>query len=619
MKGLQDGRCYSYGLMCQPHLNVTAPAAEGRVKSKDGVEADPEHLKLHERIVKVHVDQTGSLRSRDAKSYLVMNNFADTINLPRIGCPENCAFAGVQVNTASCVEHTSTEGLNTEMKLFGAKHRNKKDTVRGKSILISMPNVPSNYEAGRFHLLEDGVYIELDDFQVMCFSGLQYHGGTPPRAPPGELPVSWGVCLNVILYPPKQILNGDTRLNLVPAPMSSSDTIPAPLCFPPEMMNPLLQTTDTQATGCTEPTVSIDGHVMMDPEMMVNFIARCGIQYTDYLLCQLPEKWRVRMNAGTMLQAITMDRGGSEVQMQPWGAGPNGAPFDLNSETAKYVREWEALGDEFVPFFPAGRSEMKKGVQNKKKWKTPTTQIPSPKRTKTSKHSGMCIVSQSQYYILKYWADKLIKAVTGSVVHKLLAKGMTKRKVFKSSSHVKTCSVPVRSMATRSRRDTTKPTAKRRFLASIYISKKPPLVQRGAEPHADVVSHSVDHNTHLHHADASRDSNRCPGSATEALLANETFVDNVNGGGDREAEPTDERVPLITDHYPTKYPTHYYCCDDETGEESWVMWRSISDPQALATYHEERQLPMNSSVQASLQGTRFTDRARARENASKGS
>lgn len=46
--------------------------------------------------------------------------------------------------------------------------------------MLSWGDLPEDYQGGRFHILELGVYIELDGLMVITFSGLRRHGGTPP-------------------------------------------------------------------------------------------------------------------------------------------------------------------------------------------------------------------------------------------------------------------------------------------------------------------------------------------------------------------------------------------------------------------------------------------------------
>ena len=82
--------------------------------------------------------------------------------------------------------------MSTEMGQFGQKnsHIDQKDDPGAETAMLSLVSVPPDkgYEPGRFHLLSMGLYIKLDPFKLMGFSGLRKHGGTPPLLPPGKPP-----------------------------------------------------------------------------------------------------------------------------------------------------------------------------------------------------------------------------------------------------------------------------------------------------------------------------------------------------------------------------------------------------------------------------------------------
>ncbi|KAL0577345.1 hypothetical protein V5O48_004644 [Marasmius crinis-equi] len=555
IKEVGGGRCYSMGLMRQPHPNVS---------SELGVYA---------------------LKSWDPSGYKAMDHYAEVSNLPRIGCPENCAFAGVQVNTASAVEYESAQSLENEMGDFGGKHRDKKDSVKGKSVMISTPKVPKNYEAGRFHLLKDGMYIELDNFQVMCFSGLQWHGGTPPRAPEGETPHPSGVRLNVILYPPKMILNGQSRLNIAPAPApmpkAGDRKPPEPFRLAPEMINPQLQTSDHRADDCTEPTFTIDGLNLMAPETMANFVARVGVQVLDHLLRQLPQEWQVKMDPSAVLEAITMVSDNATVQLNRWEAGPNGRDFDITSTElrAQYVREWEDLGHQFAPFFPAGQSEMNTApgstdstptpAQSKKRKATHPV-APKPKRPKKNNGKG-----NMTSVLTRASLNRIVKVTKPSTVSARPARAISRRQ-------------------TRSQ--------KAQPAAPEPLVSQPPL-------HSSSSLHSIRAGVSLQaRSSSSRNDCRLPRRSERQVSAGDVTGgedDNVIGDDDKDEDANDDSdsVSEILDHYPTKvkrFPTHYLCTMPYVQDGIWMSWSTIPDATMLLDYHEARGLPLCQVIQAHI-------------------
>ena len=83
-----------------------------------------------------------------------------------------------------------TEGdLKDAMKLFGFSHRDKHDAVTGMSCMFVFSDLPEEegVDPGRFHFLNFGFYVSLDDGYTFFFSGLHQHGGTAPLAWPASL------------------------------------------------------------------------------------------------------------------------------------------------------------------------------------------------------------------------------------------------------------------------------------------------------------------------------------------------------------------------------------------------------------------------------------------------
>ncbi|KAJ3911094.1 hypothetical protein F5877DRAFT_1493, partial [Lentinula edodes] len=89
-------------------------------------------------------------------------------------------------------------------------HFDRHDSAGGWTTMFAYPDIPTGegWKGGRFHLVEFGLYVELDKIKSITFSGLRLHGGTPPLAPVGvPIPPSayrWVV----VLYPQGAILDG---------------------------------------------------------------------------------------------------------------------------------------------------------------------------------------------------------------------------------------------------------------------------------------------------------------------------------------------------------------------------------------------------------------------------
>lgn len=52
--------------------------------------------------------------------------------------------------------------------------------------MIADSDIPDTYSPGIFQLVELGLFSSISGFNILIFNGLRRHGGTVPRAPPGE-------------------------------------------------------------------------------------------------------------------------------------------------------------------------------------------------------------------------------------------------------------------------------------------------------------------------------------------------------------------------------------------------------------------------------------------------
>ncbi|KAG7090264.1 hypothetical protein E1B28_011861 [Marasmius oreades] len=298
---MNDSRCYSLGLTRQRARNATAPAADNQVNWND-----TNGRELRGNIVWT-CSQIGvhSLKSRAPCIYKTLDNYAEVMNLPRLGNPQNCTYPAAQLNTAGAVAYSSDQDLSKEMSVFGEPHKDEHNASGGLS--------------GAY-----GVYYELDGMKFANFSGLQKHGGTPPRAPPSQQVKPWAACLSIILYPPTELLNGTFCLQVAPWPDGK------PLVLPSELIRPVHQTARTKETlECSQSTFTADGGNLMDPEALANFVCRSTVQVLHYLISQLPIDWDVHFDPSTILESIKMKIDGDNVSMRAWPAGPNGRLFNI--------------------------------------------------------------------------------------------------------------------------------------------------------------------------------------------------------------------------------------------------------------------------------------------------
>lgn len=123
------------------------------------------------------------------------------------------------------------------MGFFGGDHIDEMDLAAGLSAMVVGSHLPDTYEAGRFHLLSLGVYVDLANIHVVFFSGRLRHSGTPPLAPPGVEEIAhWAYRFVLILYPASRLMLGTSKTVL--AATSAQDKKDRPLTVPPELFHP---------------------------------------------------------------------------------------------------------------------------------------------------------------------------------------------------------------------------------------------------------------------------------------------------------------------------------------------------------------------------------------------
>lgn len=150
------------------------------------------------------------------KEHAILNN------IPRIGVKENYAFPTFQLNLAPAeklgrgmllMSHSKQRanlitGLGKAMGWYGGAHIDRGDDPGSYSYMGVNSDLPANYYKGRFHILGLGLYVRLDDHIGICFSGLEYHGGSPPTRPMEEKAKKWPYRNVTIGYPPRRMTDG---------------------------------------------------------------------------------------------------------------------------------------------------------------------------------------------------------------------------------------------------------------------------------------------------------------------------------------------------------------------------------------------------------------------------
>lgn len=131
-------------------------------------------------------------------------------NLPCIGHDSNVGYLSqVQLNLAGVEKDDSSNGLDKNLGKAGCPHYDAHDCPQGYTCMFACSNFDKyNVHPGFFFFLEMGLFVKMVNFTLVFFSGLHFHGGSPPRAAPGENVPADASRVVVVHYPNDPLLNG---------------------------------------------------------------------------------------------------------------------------------------------------------------------------------------------------------------------------------------------------------------------------------------------------------------------------------------------------------------------------------------------------------------------------
>ncbi|KAH9914548.1 uncharacterized protein B0H18DRAFT_1144304 [Fomitopsis serialis] len=280
IKPVKDGtRCYQTGFTYEkPTLNC-APNANSKLGSNGKVD-ELTHMRsvLNNLGIDIALDGFAECPPYMRDTY---HELAEAVNMPRLAHPGNCVWPSSQVNMAVPQRFESKNGL-TEMGFFGGDHTDDMDLAAGLSAMVVGSHLPENYEAGRFHLLSLGVYVDLANIHVVFFSGRLRHSGTPPLAPSGVEDIeTWAYRFVLILYPASRIMLGTNKTVL------AASSTKEPVTVPPEMFHPE------------------DASIIMPPEEHFTCSKRMLVTSLYQSLRQLP--YTVNVDVQQIMDSITAE------------------------------------------------------------------------------------------------------------------------------------------------------------------------------------------------------------------------------------------------------------------------------------------------------------------------
>ncbi|KAJ3539558.1 hypothetical protein NMY22_g4683 [Coprinellus aureogranulatus] len=401
VRKIRSKRCYSLGTAVQMHRRIVAPSAS----------LDQRHTNIarYQTMVKDLIDSTASMmvNVQDALPAECKKAFAANSELtgqPSIGKDEIYGTGSVQLNISAAGLFPGDTRLGNQLGDFGCEHFDKNDSPDHLTTMFANPDVPKEYKSGAFHILHLGVFVVLDKYVGVTFSGRRLHVGTAPTPPPGCPAVPYAYRFNVVWYPKDASVDGQSRFTLASLPgkksapscpekpkkprkprkekprkvgkgkgngdksvgkiKSKNADGPFPLYITPEMINMANEGFVPFTTN--EATFARSGHIIMDREAHVNFVARALSQLETYVWRQLPSSYEIEIDRSKSRPDVTFrseGRGGGRVRLKPWPSGPN--VNTVSSARKQNLSVWAAYQRKvrrFLPHLASGRTASAKTV-----------------------------------------------------------------------------------------------------------------------------------------------------------------------------------------------------------------------------------------------------------------
>ena len=280
-------------------------------------------------------------------------------NSPRIATDLNLGYVSTsQVNIADVQAWDSEKDLRGSLGSVGEAHWDIHDDPLGMTGMTCVSSLPKDYHPGFFYLLEFGLFITCKKYVTLAFSGLHRHGGTPPRAPRGVVPVKWATRVTIIWYPGKGVLDRTSPISLFK--VSSKD-----LCDPASNQPPFSieipalhdeENIDIRYKSVPSELGSMvhNGHKLMTPRSHQQYLVRDLALYTSILLSQLPESSALCLDMDRFTSAFYSITNNEKCYTEPWTRGPNGSLSFNWKEQLQKLRDVSLYLSSFIPSVGAG-------------------------------------------------------------------------------------------------------------------------------------------------------------------------------------------------------------------------------------------------------------------------
>ncbi|KAJ7065948.1 hypothetical protein B0H15DRAFT_807641 [Mycena belliarum] len=258
-------------------------------------------------------------------------NWADLINVPRVGHRSNPGFTNNQSNQARPIKKSSiVDGIPRNMDEvgpFGGTHLDQGDWIAGQSFLTSLSSLENGSSPGRMVMVELGIARELLPFTAFYMSGLRGHAGTQPV---------FDDTIEASADKPKPALAEDIRILDIGYMSSALMGGEGPVALAASTSKKLLEVSmEFLNVNAGQPGAAVrtehanyarDGLSIIPPESLAVFLGRQITNLAVQIASQTLPELDLRIARDQMLSSISYKLpDGTRQSLGPWPLGPGHA------------------------------------------------------------------------------------------------------------------------------------------------------------------------------------------------------------------------------------------------------------------------------------------------------
>ncbi|RXW13663.1 hypothetical protein EST38_g12190 [Candolleomyces aberdarensis] len=394
-------RCYTFGPSSEYGVDIVAPCST--LKCDKGSTELTEYAKTVKDILSaVSILAVKSLETGPSEVLDIIKGQTNVIGMPRIGYEGNWAFPAVQVNLAAANAWETGASLEGVMGAFGAPHGDDKDAEGCFSNLFAFPQLPPGYDPGRFFLLWLGVYITLDQWTTLNFSGRQAHGGTAPEAPPGVTPAPHAQRFNIVSYPKETMISGCANYTMAARP--TDEPKKATSAHGKEVYRTAqITNSNDDITPPLLPNRACwfrEGTAVLPNASLLQVVARFGLESIGHMVSQIASDKGFEIDEEKLMSSIScLDEKGNRLTASSTEYTPSYGHTRTVKARAEATRKFKELCTKTRGYYPNKLYRPREEKASEKETKPTTAKVPKKdKKVKTSTKVKTRSQSKSRTY-----------------------------------------------------------------------------------------------------------------------------------------------------------------------------------------------------------------------------